>query len=296
MIITCPKCAKAYRVDPAELPPAQMQQASHISQHRRQLGWYLSCKHCLHEWWFNAPKGISWYNGGRQVEQFGKTVAKTFTKYQDHTDLSGLYAYNPSAQEFNQQYHDRVMRQEYSPFNDVGAYQNIPIMNKFEERVKTSLGFKMGVSFFVVIVALFLGYIFGYVRIQPTATYVSHDLSDSIPPTQSFFFNLAVDELTFKIQCEGDQGYLSVKGLIKNTTKDIKSAPPMRFKAWAFCDQKSLVKNLTQGNPYCLVKTWVHTLPNQQIKPNESIAFETKIAVPTDQEILKVDSEFLPVS
>ncbi|MDP2193680.1 MAG: hypothetical protein Q8K36_04070, partial [Alphaproteobacteria bacterium] len=214
----------------------------------------------------------------------------------DHTDLSGLYSYNPTSKAFDQSYHDRVMRQEYSPFNDVGAYQNIPIMHTIEERVKTSLTFKMGIVFLATLIILLVSYALGYLRIQPTAEYVRHDLSASIPPSQPFFFNLSIHELTFKLECEGEsnQAYLSVKGVIKNTTKDVKTIPPMRFKAWSFCDQKSLVKNLTQSSPYCLVKTWVHTIADHHIKPNQSIAFETKVAVPTDQKVLKVDSEFLP--
>ena len=292
MIISCSKCGKAYHVDPAELPQAKTRSHQGIHHNDRKPGWFLSCQHCLHEWWFNAPQGFSWYDGGRQPDNYGKTVARTPTKYYDHTDLSGLYAYNPSAAEYDQAYHDRVMQEEYSPFNDVGAFTELPVMHELQEKAKVSTTYKTIILLLVTIISLALAYAFGYFNIIQTVPLVQNGQPLNIDDAQKYFLGLNIQHVQFSSVCEKEGSTLTVTGIILNPSEETKTLPQLKLKAWAACDDTSLVKNLTQGDPYCLVKAWTHNSIQSEIKSKESVPFQTQVSIPNDIKILKIDVVF----
>lgn len=292
MIISCSKCGKAYHVDPAELPQAKTRNHKGIPHKDRTPGWFLSCQHCLHEWWFNAPQGFAWYDGGKQPDNFGKTIARTPTKYYDHTDLSGLHAYNPSAAEYDQAYHDRVMQEEYSPFNDAGAFTELPAMHELQERAKTSTSYKTIVLLLVATIGFALAYAFGYFNIIQTAPLVENGQPLKIADSQKYFLGLNVQSVRFSSVCHKDGATLNVTGVILNPSEETKKLPPLKLKAWVACDDTSLVKNLTQGDPYCLVKAWTHNPIQSEVAAKESAPFQTQVSVPLDVKVLKVDVEF----
>lgn len=292
MIISCSKCGKAYHVDPAELPQAKIRNHQGIHHDDRKPGWFLSCQHCLHEWWFDAPQGFSWYDGGRQPDHYGKTVVRAPTKYYDHTDLSGLYADSLSAAEYDQAYHDRVMQEAYSPFNDVGAFTELPVMHELQERAKVSSTYKTILLLLIAIISLALAYAFGYFTIIQTVPLVQNGQPLNIDDSQKYFLGLNIQHVQFFSVCEKEGAILTVTGIILNPSDETKMLPQLNLKAWTACDNTSLVKNLTQGSPYCLAKAWTHSLIQKEIKSKESVPFQTQVSIPLDSKILKIDVAF----
>lgn len=282
MLISCPKCAKAYRVDPSELPTAQKIKS-------KGEGWFLSCQHCFHEWWFKAPKGFTWYDGGIQPEHFGKTVARTPSYFEDKTDLSSLKKRTPTQKEVDRAYHNKIMNEEYSLFNegfipDPELSKNIKTLS---EKMKTSFFTKSIVFLLIGIICSSLAYIFGFLHFEDTSQEISKPLV--VPETQKLFLGLKVEKQSFEMTKTG----LLVKGKIFNPSPKEQNLSDLKFSAWSACEADSIAQNIAGGEPYCLAKAWIHPLTQKTIQPKETIQFETRTSISCDIRILKVDVEFI---
>lgn len=282
MLISCPKCGKAYRVDPNELPTAQKSK-------QKGEGWFLSCQHCFHEWWFKATKGFTWYDGGLPPEHFGKTVARTPSHFEDKTDLSALKRNRPHQSEEETTYHSKIMSQEYSPFNEGFIYDAdlSKKAKKLSEKAKSSFFVRTVISILIGVVGLSLAYAFGLFYLEDTAKIVSSPLK--VPDEQKLFLGLRIENKTFA----SDKLGLTVKGQVVNPSDKSRVLKNLKLSAWFACEKDSIAKNIVDGEPYCLAKSWIHSLEGKVIQPKEKISFETKAPIPCTVRILKVDAEFI---
>jgi hypothetical protein len=281
LIIVCPKCSKAYHVDPNEMPIAKM-----ADRKKKGKGWFLSCQYCFHEWWHSAPHGFTWYEGGSQTVSFGKTIAPFPYKFNDCTNLESLKNREPTEQEKKERQHQLLMQNSYSPFYDTGTEKGVSII---KEKVATSITYKIIVVFLLGLICVSIAVFFNFIKIEKTSSFLIGDIKSTIQNNQKNILSMQINNITFEKNMKTDHQSIHVKGEILNLRPTKEILPKLKISVWGMCPSKTIASSLSGGEPYCLIKSWEHDFNKQMIEPACSFSFESEGAIPCDSNPIKVD-------
>jgi hypothetical protein len=281
MIVVCPQCAKEYRVDPAELPPAKSSQYKNLGK-----GWWLSCRYCFKEWWFHAPKGFSWYEGGVPPEQYAKTVVKKSSRFEDKTDLTALQVNRPSTAETDYYHHQNMMLEEYTPY----AERPEDVMELQELRSKKPLKIFLFILF--VLSCSVLGFFLKPFWMEDTKSYVNQTVALTPPKNQKDILALKITDVQYDVVEKQDKKQIVIRGKIHNLKPESVPIPKLRMNIWGPCKPDSLASQMKVADekiPHCLVKSWDESNDNGTIKADSFVQFESKGFVLIDAAVQRVE-------
>lgn len=94
---------------------------------------------------------------------------------------------------------------------------------------------------------------------------------------------LSLTQITVNPLDEGGEKTLSIRGVIFNTTPEVKYLPSLKVRAYGNCSYLTwwekllnIFKGARHSNPnLCLLEVWKHTLPETRLFPGEKAHFET---------------------
>lgn len=285
MLVVCPQCTKVYHIDPAELPVAKM-----VDRKKNGKGWYLSCQYCFHQWFYKAHSGFSWFDGSAPPSGCGKTVVKTYPKFLDKTDLYALKSEQIGADE--NRYNKQQMQKSYSPFFDKWDYKR-DVIEDIGEKVEGSILYK---SLFLLLISLIIFSIFYLLHpfFEDTkSSFVEEHLALKVPSTQKYFLQMQVKDVHFETFEKDGLYFVKVQGVIFNPLQTAEILPPLKISVLTACDTNSIAKNIKNGSPYCILKSWELQFDDPSISENSQKEFSAIIEVPCPQSpIIKVEATF----
>jgi hypothetical protein len=285
LLVVCPQCTKVYHIDPAELPAAKM-----VDRKKNGKGWYLSCQYCFHQWFYKAHSGFSWFDGSPPASGFGKTVVKTYPKFSDKTDLYNLHSEQIAVEE--DRYNKQQMQKSYSPFFDKWDYKK-DIVEEIGEKVEGSILYKSLFFFLISLIGFSAFYLLNPFFSDSRSSFVEESLALKVPDAQKYFLQMKVKDIHFETFEKEGKFFVKVQGVIINPLQTIEILPPLKISVLTACDGNSIAKNIKNGQPYCVLKSWEHQFDDPSIAENSQKEFSSTIEIASSESpIIKAEAIF----
>lgn len=277
MLVSCPRCAKIYHIEPAELPAP-------VKMNRKGKGWFLSCQYCFHEWWFQSPQGFTWYEGGEPPMHFGRTIVRKQPKFIDQTNIHTLK--NPDQSDPTaQKYHDEMLTESYSPFHDTAAKEE---GHSFvNEKAESSFFYKPTLAFLCIVALALFYYTFSGRLFQKES--VSSFFEKHIPKNQKDVLTMNVANVRYSVVKDSQQQSIHIQWDVINSSQQEEKVPTVQIHILGPCQKNEISSSLETEKTLCILKSWnQENSENKTISPGDIQSFSSNASLPMDVTITKV--------